>query len=106
MSPDTSGPVSLSCALSTPDFIARKETVIARVRSVITETHSLPDGFRFVIPATEENFSQVLSFVISERQCCEFFSFQISVPSGSADLHLSITGPDGAKEFIRNEMGF
>ena len=96
---------TLACKLGTSGFNARKGTIITAIRSIITHTHELPDGYRFVIRATDENIDQVHSFVKTERECCAFFSFQVALPSGSDELHLSITGPEGAKEFIHQEMG-
>ena len=95
----------LACKLTTEEFRARKDTIIASLRSRTTATEEIANGFSFAMAATDEAIEEVSHFVRTERQCCGFFSFRVSVPSGSPDLHLEVTGPPGAKEFIRDELG-
>ncbi len=93
------------CKLTPPEFRARKAAIVADLRERITATEELPDGFIYTMDGTDQTFEHILAFVRGERQCCEFFSFRISVPSGSSEVHLEVTGPSGTKEFIRNELG-
>ena len=95
----------LACKLTTPEFQKRKATIIAGLRSRLTGTEEITNGFNFAMAATDEAIEAVSHFVKTERQCCEFFSYRVSIPSGSPNLHLELTGPPGAKEFIRNELG-
>jgi hypothetical protein len=45
----------------------------------------------------------VTGFIKTERQCCDFFTFGLSVPKYNY-IWLNITGPAGAKDFIRVEL--
>ena len=95
----------LACKLTTPELRRRRETVIADLRSRITNKEETADGCIYVFPATADTIRHVTSFIETERQCCEFFSFRLSVPSGSPEMHLEISGPQGAKEFLKEELG-
>lgn len=95
----------LACKLTSPELRQRRETVIASLRSQISKTEETADGCIYTLHATAQTIGEVASFIETERQCCEFFSFRLSVPSGSADLYLEISGPQGAKEFLKNELG-
>ena len=97
--------MTLACKLTTPELRRRRETVIADLRSHITGTRETEDGFVYSLPATNAVMAQVASFIGTERECCEFFSFRLSIPSDSGELFLEISGPEGAKEFLRAELG-
>lgn len=95
----------LACKLTTPELRRRRETVIAGLRSQISHTEETADGCIYTLPATARTIEQVTSFIETERQCCEFFSFRLSVPSASSEMHLEISGPQGTKEFLKDELG-
>ena len=95
----------LACKLTTPELRRRRESVIADLRSHIRNREETADGCIYTLPATADTIGQVTSFIETERQCCEFFSFRLSVPSGSSEIHLEISGPQGAKEFLKDELG-
>ncbi len=44
-------------------------------------------------------------FITRERLCCPFFRFELALEPGSEALALRLTGPEGVREFIRQEMG-
>jgi hypothetical protein len=96
---------NLACKLSTPEFRKRRATIIAHLQSQIIATEELANGYRFSLTANDETIDEVSAFLKTERECCEFFSFSVSLPSGSATLQLEMTGPSGTKEFIRNDLG-
>jgi len=39
-----------------------------------------------------------------ERACCDFFRFTLSISGNKSETWLKITGPKGAKDFIKNEL--
>jgi hypothetical protein len=60
------------------------------------------DGFVFELPAAE--YDAVARFVAKERLCCPFLTFVVTARAAQPQLELRITGPTGAKEFIRAEL--
>jgi hypothetical protein len=97
--------MTLACKLTTPELRHRRATVIAELFSQVVSTEETDDGFVYTLPANGATIAQIASFIETERGCCEFFSFRLSVPSPSEHLSLEITGPAGTKEFLRSELG-
>jgi hypothetical protein len=83
------------CNLTTPELQKRKATVIAELRAPVLERNEFPDGYSYKFEGTND-------FIKTERMCCDFFSFRIIVERKSA--WLTITGPYGAKEFLKEEV--
>lgn len=65
-----------------------------------TAVRELPDGFAFAFPSDPVLAGQVLDFVLQERLCCPFFSFEIAFEPGDAPFRLEVRGPEGVKEFV------
>jgi hypothetical protein len=97
--------MALACNLSSPELRKRRETVIADLSTHIRSVQETADSYTYTLPITPQILVQVASFIETERQCCEFFSFRLLVPSGSENLFLEISGPPGTKEFLKSELG-
>ncbi|OLC09161.1 MAG: hypothetical protein AUH41_06080 [Gemmatimonadetes bacterium 13_1_40CM_66_11] len=60
------------------------------------------EGFAFELAADE--YETVTRFVAKERLCCPFLTFVVTARANQPQVELRITGPAGAKEFIRAEL--
>ncbi|MDQ3291342.1 MAG: hypothetical protein M3Q05_08645 [Bacteroidota bacterium] len=96
--------LSVSCKLTTPELQQRKRTVISNLKQNLLEKKELADGFAYRFEATDNIFDLISNFVKTERLCCSFFNFMISVFDDNS-LWLNISGPEGAKDFITAELG-
>lgn len=96
----------LSCRLSTPEFQKRKDTVITSLKQQIIEKKEIKNGFAFKFPGTDNVLDELTEFIKTERECCVFFHFAISVSGDKSEAWLELTGADGVKEFIIAELGF
>jgi hypothetical protein len=94
---------TLSCKLTSPELRKRKEQVIAKLKKQVIEKQALTNGFKYKFKGTDELLDEITSFIKSERQCCDFFNFNIAVNNDSF-IWLEISGQDGAKEFITSEL--
>ena len=47
---------------------------------------------------------ELATFVKTERACCDFFIFNLSISGDKSETWLKITGPRGTKDFIRAEL--
>lgn len=93
----------ITCKLTTPELQKRKATVLAELKSLTLQKKELSEGYEYKFDGNDQNLDKLIEFVKTERACCDFFTFQLTVEEGIA--WLKITGPKGAKEFIDNEMG-
>lgn len=96
---------NLACKLTSKELLERKETVLTELRKKILLKVELENGFQYSFEGTDEMVDQLTLFVKTERQCCDFFDYQIQVKGNASKTDLKITGPSGVKDFIRDELG-
>ena len=95
----------LSCKLTTPELQKRKETIIASLKQQILEKKELKNGYAYKFPGTDEMLDELTAFIKTERTCCSFFTFGLSVSGDQSEAWLELTGVEGAKDFITSELG-
>ena len=96
----------MSCKLTSPELQKRKETVIVSLKQQVLEKRELQNGYAFKFLGTNEILDELTEFIKTERECCDFFTFAISISGDKSEAWLELTGADGAKEFIISELGF
>lgn len=94
----------LSCKLTTPELQKRKATVLESLRKQILEKKELPNGYAFKFNGSDKMIDELTEFAKTERECCDFFTFNLSITGDKNSLWFEITGPREAKEFIKTEM--
>ena len=94
----------LSCKLTSQELRERKTNVLEVLKQEVKEKKELPNGYSFRFAGSDTLIDQLVTFIKSERQCCDFFTFSLKIADEKSGLWLDITGPDGAKEFIKTEM--
>jgi hypothetical protein len=96
----------LSCKLTSSEAQLRKETVIASLKEQMIERKELENGYAFKFKGTDKVINELVDFIKTERQCCDFFIFNLSISGDTSAIWLELTGPEGTKEFIGNEIKF
>ncbi|MGC1240432.1 MAG: hypothetical protein WA874_02535 [Chryseosolibacter sp.] len=94
----------LTCKLTTPELQQRRATVIRELKELLLKKEEIIEGLQFTFQSPDSVLDKLLDFIKSERLCCDFFSFHLSVSGDTATLQ--ITGPEGTKEFLEHEVGF
>ncbi|MBI2284009.1 MAG: hypothetical protein HYU71_09890 [Bacteroidetes bacterium] len=95
----------LSCKLTTPELQKRKETVIESLKQKVLDKKELTNGYVYKFSGTDEVLDELTEFIKTERLCCEFFTFGLSISGDKSEVWLELTGMDGAKDFITAELG-
>jgi hypothetical protein len=93
----------LTCKLTTPELQKRKATVIAELKALVQDRKELEYGYHYKFEGTDQILDKLNEFIKTERMCCDFFTFQLTLKEDKTTL--TITGPDGAKEFLNKEVG-
>ena len=75
--------------------LTRRLIAIAAIRETT-------NGFTFEFPLEEH--SAVSRFAASERLCCPFLALTLEVTGEQGPVRLHLTGPTGAKAFVRAEL--
>jgi hypothetical protein len=94
----------ISCKLTGPELQKRKTEVIALLKTEVLQRKELDNGYRYSFKGSDIIIDNIISFIKSERACCEFFTFNLSIEDINSNVVLTITGPVGAKDFINTEM--
>lgn len=95
-------PKKITCKLTTPELRQRKATVIAELKALVIKRTELANGFSYEFNGTDDILDKLNTFIKTERMCCDFFTFQLTVEDAKAMLN--ITGPAGVKEFLKEEV--
>lgn len=98
------GQPELTCKLTTPELRVRQQTVLASLQRQVLHKKELPDGFAYEFPGTDPMLTELMTFMQTERQCCGFFTFQLTVKDETHSAWLEIKGPEGVKDVIRDEL--
>lgn len=93
----------VACRLTSEELQHRKATVIAALKSAMLERTELENGYLYRFKGDDAHLDQLNEFIKTERACCGFFTFKLTVEDESALLEL--TGPAGAKDFVNSEIG-
>ena len=95
---------AMACSFTTPELDARKATVLANLRTQVISRKELHNGFTYRFNGSDSTIDELISFIKTERHCCSFFDFSVKVSGDGSVTWLTITGPKGAKEFIKSEL--
>lgn len=94
----------MTCKLTSPELQERKATVIANLRKQMLQKKELKNGFAYKFNGSDAMVDELATFVKTERVCCDFFTFNISISGDKSEAWLEITGRKGAKDFIKTEL--
>ena len=96
---------AVACKLTSPELQKRKAEIMQELKISVVEKKELPNGFSYKFSGTDAMIRQLTNFIVTERLCCDFFTFQLTVEDESS-AWLSLTGPEGTKDFIKTELEF
>lgn len=95
-----------TCKLTTPELRQRKTTVIESLRKQVIQKDELPNGYSFKFKGTDKMVDELTEFIKTERECCDFFTFTLSVKGDKSEIWLELTGAEGTKNFMKTELEF
>ena len=107
-SPDDSSRVSshqLVCKLTGPEFRKRLDDLRDHVFTKAESYQETAKGYIFQFKNNDDFLRILLDYILSERHCCPFFDFELSIKANEANAMLLISGPEGAKEMIEMMIG-
>lgn len=90
----------LACSLTEAELRVRggeNASLFARAQGV----EELPDGYRFAFPAEASEAQEILRFILAERACCPFFTFELTFPSPHQAIYLAVRGREGVKQIVQ-----
>jgi hypothetical protein len=100
---DDSVDIPVACSLTEAELEVRGDEnagLFAHARVV----EELPDGYRFAFPADDDGIPALVRFILAERACCPFFTFELQFPSPHQVVWLAIRGNEEAKAIVRDGL--
>ena len=67
-------------------------------------TEELPDGYAFHVSGDKKGIAVVAELIVAERECCPFLAFEVAALPNMGPVIVRVTGPAGAKEFLRTVL--
>ena len=98
MASDNGQDLPLACSLS-PDQLRERSLENEALFAHAQAMEELADGYRYTFPANAA--AELLAFILAERDCCPFFTFELTFPSPHRAIQLAVRGQDGVKEILR-----
>ncbi len=98
-------PIACDMSAIEPGLRAQHVATGGQLFRAVQEIKELPDGYAFCLPANSDTLLKAAEFVSLERLCCPFLGFALEVGPEGVPVWLRLTGREGVKAFIREEVG-
>ena len=69
----------------------------------VQNVSDVPNGYEFTFPYGAE-LTKLAEFISNERRCCAFLEFNVKVLPQPEPIILTLSGPEGTQEFLREEF--
>lgn len=89
----------IACNL-TGGELAQRGTEVNDVFSSVEQVKELADGYAFRFPGDELWVGKLVEFILEERACCPFFTFELVFGPNQGPLWLHLRGAEGVKDFV------
>ena len=97
----------IACDMSAIDPALRAQHIAdgGQVFRAAVEIRGLADGYAFRLTPESDVLLKAVQFISLERLCCPFLGFTLEVGREGGPVWLRLTGREGVKAFIREEVG-
>lgn len=96
----TDASTAIACNLTKPDLRNRKELLRSKLSPFLTQALYTAGTSQLVFSKPNVTKEMLEDMIVLERECCPFFSFEIS--ETSSHLQLNVTGPEGSEDMVRD----
>ena len=86
---------------------AQRQTHLVTSRELFSKVQTIrevADGYEFQVAVEPDTILKVAEFVSLEKLCCPFLKFAIEVEAEGDPVTLRLTGREGVKAFVREEI--
>jgi len=97
-------PIACNIKALTAAQRARIVQLSSHLKTEVKEVRDLPSGFSYEFAPND--LTEIAEFVSLERLCCPFIDFEIQVECEGGPLSLRVTGRDGVKTFLKEELHY
>ena len=98
-------PIACDMSAIEPGERARHIANAGELFRAVGEIRELPGGYAFRLPSDADTLRKTAEFISIERLCCPFLGFVLEFEPEGGPAWLRLTGREGVKQFIREEVG-
>ena len=88
----------------TPDQREKHIELARDLFGQVVKVASVQNGFAFDLPNETDLLNRVGGFIANERRCCPFLRFDLEVRGQTQPITLTLSGPEGTQEFLKEEF--
>ena len=92
--------VPVACTLGPAALEARREQLLSRLTGLGTAREALDNGLRLRFARGDETLPVIARAIDTERRCCRFLHFQVTVHPDEGPIVRELTGPTGTRELL------
>lgn len=97
---DSSPDLPVACTLGPAALRARREDLLGGLVRRADDRIDLPNGYRIRFDAKPGLLSTIAGVIETERRCCRFLRFEVTVEPAERAAWVGFTGPPGTREFL------
>jgi hypothetical protein len=88
------------CELTPETVRTRKAGLLPGLVARAARREETPDGYRLTFAASSDTLQAIAETVDAERQCCRWLVCELTVAPNGGPMVLTLSGPEGAREFL------
>lgn len=91
----------LVCLLSGPELTKRLKSLQTKIFKRAVAIGETDKGYRLSFEDDHTFLLELMDYILAEKKCCPFLSYQLTIQENQGGVDLLISGPEGVKEFMR-----
>ena len=95
----------IACSLTPEEFQVRRAELWPDLVEQADAVTPLEDGYQLRFMTADVLVRRIGEMIELERTCCPFLDFDVNVDAEAGSTTLSITGPEGTREFLTGLFG-
>jgi hypothetical protein len=99
-------PLACNMSVFTPSEREKHIQTTAQLFQSVQNIREVENGYEFIFPNPEGSgiLTRMAEFISNERRCCPFLKFTLTIDIAPQPIALTLTGPEGTQEFLREEF--
>jgi hypothetical protein len=93
--------IPIACCLAGPEVALRRAELATGMFKAVQQVQELENGYAFQFPGNKDWAEKLLNFIVFERECCPFFTFELTFEPDKGSIWLRLCGNDEVKAFVQ-----
>ena len=89
---------SIACNIQDAAQKRQRAQEVATLFNSANHIREIADGYEYSFPSDSVWGNRLLEFILFEKECCPFFTFELIFEPHHGALRLRLRGPEGVKE--------